>query len=154
MAHLLLTAMMILVIEISSRNGAASETIGQTRSATPTSLLLRSTLVPNTVLLQVSTLESLEIPAFIGTKVDSATQRTREALHAGRAGDYQFAVKQARAARVDAEVALTHHAIASQHSYPFQHKIAVYLPLFAPLSLPIMAAVYVEVRHRLHKRKE
>eukprot|EP00892_Ulva_mutabilis_P002005 jgi/Ulvmu1/11805/UM080_0016.1 len=114
--------------------------------------LLNETGAAVTALLDlVATLESLEIPAFIGTKVESAGLRTREAVHAGGEGDYQFAVKQARAARVDAEVALTHHAIASQHSFPFQHKIAVYLPLFAPLSLPIMAAVFVEVRHRLGK---
>lgn len=99
-------------------------------------------------------MDSLEIPAFIGTKVERAKLRTLEAVHAGNQGDYKFAVKQARAGRVDAEVALTHHAIASQHSYPFQHKIAVYLPLFAPLSLPIMAAIVVEFRRKLPWRRD
>lgn len=74
-----------------------------------------------------------------------------QAAHAGKEGDYQFAMQQARAGRVDAEVALTHHTIASQHSYPFQHKIAVYLPLFAPLSLPIMAAAFVEFKRRIRR---
>lgn len=99
--------------------------------------------------MQVSTLESLEIPAFVGRKVETAMRHAEQALRAGREGDYQFAMQHARAGRVDAEVALTHHTIASQHSYPFQHKIAVYLPLFAPLSLPIISAVFVEVKRRI-----
>lgn len=102
--------------------------------------------------MQVSTLASLEIPAFIGTKVESATVHAVEAVQAVQDGDYLLAMEHARAARRDAEVALTHHTIASQHSYPFQHKIAVYLPLFAPLSLPILATAFYEFKRVIWRR--
>ena len=59
---------------------------------------------------QVDAMENLEIPAFIGDKVRDAQQQAQEALDQARSeGSYEAAMLQARAARVHAEVAQSHH---------------------------------------------
>ena len=96
---------------------------------------------------QIETLPNLEIPEYIGHKVAAAQTHTESALAAARAGNYTAALRAARDARIAAEVAATHHTIVSQHSYPEQHKVALYLPLFAPLALPLVGAFVSELRH-------
>jgi hypothetical protein len=99
--------------------------------------------------LQVATLPNLEVPQFVGDKVLAAKQNTETAIAAAEAGDYGAAIEAARAARVAAEVVATHHSIVSQHSYPEQHKVALYLPLFAPLALPLFGSFVVELKRLL-----
>lgn len=98
---------------------------------------------------QIDTLPNLEIPQLIGDKVAAAKQHTAAALSAAAAGNYTRAMAAAREARICAEVAGSHHTIVSQHSYPEQHKVALYLPLFAPLALPLLSAFCSEVKHAL-----
>ena len=100
--------------------------------------------------MQVAAMENLEIPAFIGDKVRDAQHQAQAALDKARnRGFYEAAMVLARGARVHAEVAQSHHSIATHHSYPAQHKIALYLPLFAPLSLPLLVSLVREVTRKL-----
>lgn len=104
---------------------------------------------------QVAAIENLEIPAFIGDKVRLAQHQAQEALvESTNGGSYEVAMLAARAARVNAEVAQSHHSIATHHSYPAQHKVAVYLPLFAPLSLPLVVTLVREVTRKLRRGKQ
>jgi GPI-anchor transamidase subunit S len=102
---------------------------------------------------QIDTLPNLEIPRFIGDKVLAAKVHAQAAVAAAAAGNYTAAVGATRAARVAAEKAATHHAIVSQHAYPEQHKVALYLPLFAPLALPLVGAFAAEVKHALGRSR-
>lgn len=105
--------------------------------------------------MQVAAIENLEIPAFIGDKVQMAQHQAQEALvEARNGGSYEAAMLAARGARVNAEVAQSHHSIATHHSYPAQHKIALYLPLFAPLSLPLVVTLVREVSRKLRIGKQ
>ena len=102
--------------------------------------------------MQIDTLPNLEIPAFIGEKVAAAEAEARAAVISAMRGNYTSSVAHARAARVAAEVVATHHSIVSQHSYPEQHKVALYLPLFAPLLAPVLGALSAEVRRAVLPR--
>lgn len=99
--------------------------------------------------MQVAVLPNLEIPLTIGAKVGEARAHTDAALAAAARGEYLQALRHARAGRTCADVAATHHTIVSQHSYPEQHKVALYLPLFAPVALPLLTAFTYEARRAL-----
>jgi GPI-anchor transamidase subunit S len=106
-------------------------------------------------LIQVSAIENLEIPAFIGDKVRMAQHQAQDAITEARnRGSYLRAMLAAREARINAEVAQSHHSIATHHSYPAQHKVALYLPLFAPLSLPLLVTLVREVMRKLRASKQ
>jgi GPI-anchor transamidase subunit S len=100
---------------------------------------------------QIDALPNLSIPDIVGNQVIEARQHTAGALASADVGNYEAAMMSARRARTVIEMAASHPAIISQHNYPQQHLIAIYLPLFAPLSLPIIAAVFVEMRHAASK---
>jgi GPI-anchor transamidase subunit S len=99
--------------------------------------------------MQVETLPNLEMPLSIGKKVADARKHAQAAMAAAIEQDYPRALQEARAARTCAEVAATHHTIVSQHSYPEQHKVALYLPFFGPISMPLISALVFEVKRRL-----
>jgi GPI-anchor transamidase subunit S len=103
--------------------------------------------------LQVETLENLEIPTFLGEEIRNAQVQASVAAEYAKDGLYAEAVAAARSARKSAEIAQSHYSIASHHSYPTQHKIALYLPLFAPLSLPLLVALKREVQRTVLRWK-
>jgi phosphatidylinositol glycan class S len=98
---------------------------------------------------QVETLPNLEMPLSIGKKVDGAREHMQAAMIAASELDYARALHEAREARTCAEVAATHHTIVSQHSYPEQHKVALYLPFFGPISMPLISALIYEVKRTM-----
>jgi GPI-anchor transamidase subunit S len=98
---------------------------------------------------QVETLPNLEMPLSIGKKVDSAREHVQTAMTAASENDYARALQAAREARTCAEVAATHHTIVSQHSYPEQHKVALYLPFFGPISMPLISVLIYEIKRSL-----
>jgi GPI-anchor transamidase subunit S len=98
--------------------------------------------------LQVKKLPNLAIPEFLGLEVVAAMRHAEAAMRALEVNDYESSLSEARKARISAEVAVSHHSIVSQHSYPHQHRLAVYLPLFAPVSLPLGITIIQEWKRR------
>jgi hypothetical protein len=65
-------------------------------------------------------------------------------------GDYVRACQAAGVAHTFAEAAFSNPAILAQLSYPPSHLVGVYVPLFLPLGLSLVQAIFIEVK-RLRK---
>lgn len=103
------------------------------------------------IAVQIDALPNLSIPAVVGEQIASAQQHVADAMGVAELGHFEAALASARRARTAIEVAASHPAIVSQHNYPQQHLLAVYLPLFAPLSLPVLATVAFEAKRAIGK---
>lgn len=104
---------------------------------------------PTPSCVQVAKLPNLSMPQAISDAVSEAKSHLEAGLERCAAGDYYGAVKSGQDARRCAEVAFSHPSIMAQHNYPDQHKVAVYMPLFLPLSIPIVQVCVAELKRHV-----
>lgn len=53
-----------------------------------------------------------------------------------------------RSAKVAADLAFFHPSIMGERSYPAQHLVAMYMPYFLPISMPIIRGLTSEIKRR------
>lgn len=70
------------------------------------------------------------------------------------AGDYHAAGAAAAAARAAAEAAFLHPAVLAQLNFPESHKLGVYMPLFLPVSVPLLQGLLLQLRQYVKRRRE
>jgi phosphatidylinositol glycan class S len=70
------------------------------------------------------------------------------------AGDYHAAGAAAAAARAAAEAAFLHPSVLAQLNFPESHKLGVYMPLFLPVSVPLLQGFMLQLKHYIQRRRE
>eukprot|EP00192_Tetraselmis_astigmatica_P007869 CAMPEP_0117698538 /NCGR_PEP_ID=MMETSP0804-20121206/29810_1 /TAXON_ID=1074897 /ORGANISM="Tetraselmis astigmatica, Strain CCMP880" /LENGTH=659 /DNA_ID=CAMNT_0005512851 /DNA_START=125 /DNA_END=2105 /DNA_ORIENTATION=- len=96
----------------------------------------------------VQSLPNLPIPSEVLLLVNEALSGLQGSRNASEAGDYHAAAEQARYARRAADKAFFHPSIMADQSYPVQHLVAMYMPYFLPITVPILQGVWNEVLRR------
>lgn len=102
----------------------------------------------------VQQLPNLEMPDLIGQQVEQALSDIRSAWQHIAAGDYHAAGAAAAAAQAAAEAAFLHPSVLAQLNFPDSHKLGVYMPLFLPVSVPLLQGFVLQLRHYLKRRRE
>lgn len=69
-------------------------------------------------------------------------------------GNYLAAGASAAASRAAAEAAFLHPAVLAQLNFPESHKLGVYMPLFLPVSVPLLQGLLSELRHSVVRRMQ
>ncbi|KAJ5025493.1 phosphatidylinositol-glycan biosynthesis class S protein [Bipolaris maydis] len=96
-------------------------------------------------------LPSIPVP----DNVAQSTHRTIANLHQAcdylRDGRFPSALEHARAAEVEAEKAFFERSMVGQVYFPDEHKVAVYLPLLGPITVPLVMAALKELRSALKR---
>jgi phosphatidylinositol glycan class S len=69
------------------------------------------------------------------------------------AGNYLAAAASARAARAAAESAFLHPAVLAQLNFPESHKLGVYMPLFLPVTVPLLQGLITELARYIKRRR-
>eukprot|EP00882_Tetradesmus_deserticola_P034284 GHRQ01039284.1.p2 GENE.GHRQ01039284.1~~GHRQ01039284.1.p2 ORF type:complete len:111 (+),score=35.27 GHRQ01039284.1:32-364(+) len=88
------------------------------------------------------------------TQVDQALSDVAQAWQHITAGDYHAAGAAAAAARAAAEAAFLHPSVLAQLNFPESHKLGVYMPLFLPVSVPLLQGLMSQLRHYVKRRRE
>jgi phosphatidylinositol glycan class S len=70
------------------------------------------------------------------------------------AGDYHAAGAAAAAARAAAEAAFLHPSVLAQLNFPDSHKLGVYMPLFLPVSVPLLQGFVLQLKHYVQRRRD
>ncbi|KAF2840475.1 hypothetical protein M501DRAFT_991468 [Patellaria atrata CBS 101060] len=91
-------------------------------------------------------LESIAIPDTVAHSVDQTISRLHTACTDLREGRFHSALANARIAELEAEKAFFERSMVGQVYFPEEHKVAVYLPLLGPVSVPLIMAALKEVR--------
>ncbi|WIA16179.1 hypothetical protein OEZ85_012893 [Tetradesmus obliquus] len=99
-------------------------------------------------------LPNLEMPDLIGQQVEQALSDIHSAWQHIAAGDYHAAGAAAAAARAAAEAAFLHPSVLAQLNFPDSHKLGVYMPLFLPVSVPLLQGFVLQLRHYVKRRRE
>jgi phosphatidylinositol glycan class S len=68
--------------------------------------------------------------------------------------DYHAAGAAAAAARAAAEAAFLHPSVLAQLNFPESHKLGVYMPLFLPVSVPLLQGFVLQLKHYIRRRAE
>jgi len=76
------------------------------------------------------------------------------ALAAVEAGEYLGASRASQASRAAAEAAFLHPSVLAQLNYPESHKLGVYMPLFLPVSVPLLQGLMIEVVRGWKRRRQ
>jgi phosphatidylinositol glycan class S len=97
-------------------------------------------------------LPNLEMPDLIGQQVQQAMTALGQAAALVRGGDYQAASHSAQLARSNADAAFLHPAVLAQNNFPDSHKLGIYMPLFLPVSVPLVQGLLLELARLARKR--
>ncbi|CAG8531297.1 2475_t:CDS:10 [Ambispora leptoticha] len=124
--------------------------------------LVRRRIAEN-IVAAVSTLKSLsqlvsEIPNMvvldhIQTEVLNALESLKQSCTSLREMHYDLALDYAKQAIVRSESAFFDPTMVSMLYFPDEHKYAIYMPLFVPISVPLLVAVLREVRELRTRKK-
>jgi phosphatidylinositol glycan class S len=87
-------------------------------------------------------------------QVEQALSHIQRAWQHIAAGDYDAAGAASAAARAAAEAAFLHPSVLAQLNFPESHKLGVYMPLFLPVSVPLLQGFVLQLRHYIMRRKE
>jgi len=77
-------------------------------------------------------------------QVHQALSALQQAQQHIAAGAYQAAGAAAQQAHAAAEAAFLHPAVLAQLNFPESHKLGIYMPLFLPVSVPLMQGLATE----------
>eukprot|EP00873_Tetraselmis_striata_P003509 jgi/Tetstr1/423773/TSEL_014400.t1 len=102
----------------------------------------------------ISNLPNLDIPKEVSGLVDDALRGLQSAREAAEDGLYHKAAAEARAAKAAADAAFFHPSIMAERSYPLQHLVAMYMPYFLPISVPVLVGIKSELLHRAKRDKD
>ncbi|KAF3909183.1 hypothetical protein ABW20_dc0100406 [Dactylellina cionopaga] len=101
----------------------------------------------------VNALPSISIPATVSTSVKDSIRHLSLACEELRKGRFVKALEMGRVAQEEAEKAFFERTMVAQVYFPDEHKLAVYLPLLGPVSVPLVLGVFREVKRLLAERK-
>lgn len=87
------------------------------------------------------------------TQVSTALQDLESAWQHITAGEYLQAAAAAAAARSAAEAAFLHPAVLAQLNFPESHKLGVYMPLFLPISVPLVQGLVGQMSRYVPRRR-
>eukprot|EP00193_Tetraselmis_chui_P018562 CAMPEP_0177792754 /NCGR_PEP_ID=MMETSP0491_2-20121128/24696_1 /TAXON_ID=63592 /ORGANISM="Tetraselmis chuii, Strain PLY429" /LENGTH=549 /DNA_ID=CAMNT_0019315195 /DNA_START=258 /DNA_END=1907 /DNA_ORIENTATION=+ len=126
-------------------------------------MLLRSQLSRNvyaaastlsSLAVTVQNLPNLDIPDEVSIHVEEALRGLRQARAASEEGQYYKAAGVARVAKASADAAFFHPSIMAERSYPAQHLVAMYMPYFLPVTVPLLAGLKLEVMRRYKNKNK
>ena len=92
------------------------------------------------------TLPSIAIPDSVAHSVQSTISHLHQACNDLREGRFHAALEAARVAEREAEKAFFERSMVGQVYFPDEHKVAVYLPLLGPVTVPLVMAVVKELK--------
>ncbi|KAF2716446.1 hypothetical protein K431DRAFT_235364 [Polychaeton citri CBS 116435] len=96
-------------------------------------------------------LTSIAIPETVAKSVDETIIRLEQSCQNLRKGNFQVALEHARIAEEEAEKAFFEPSMVGQVYFPEEHKVAVYVPLLGPMSVPLLMTALKELK-ALRKR--
>lgn len=97
----------------------------------------------------VQRIPQIPIPAAVAESTHMALRALEHACAALQESKFSSALAHARLAREHSERAFFDKAMVAQVYFPDEHKAAVYLPLLGPVAMPLVLALYREIRSRL-----
>ena len=89
---------------------------------------------------------SIPVPDFVAKSVEFSLGHLQEACDGLHDGRFQDALIHARAADGEAEKAFFERSMVGQVYFPDEHKVAVYLPLLGPVTVPLVMAALKELK--------
>ncbi|TPX66073.1 hypothetical protein SpCBS45565_g04715 [Spizellomyces sp. 'palustris'] len=107
----------------------------------------------NSLATLITNLESMVVLDDIQSQVLYALDALRQARLALEANDFSLASQYAREAFVSSEAAFFDPTMVSMLYFPDEHKYAVYMPLFVPISVPVLIAVIREINGWKNRKK-
>lgn len=84
-------------------------------------------------------------------QVEQALADTQLAWQHIAAGNYHAASAAAAAARAAAEAAFLHPSVLAQLNFPESHKLGIYMPLFLPVSVPLLQGLLSQLVHYIRR---
>lgn len=116
-----------------------------------TDLLLRASSSLGSLARLTRSLSAIAIPRNVADGVASSMHHLEQACSnlGGRDG-----LAHSRIAEAEAEKAFFEKSMVGQLYFPDEHKIAVYLPLLGPVSVPLVMALIAEIKNWIKKRKQ
>lgn len=116
-----------------------------------TDLLLRASSSLGSLARLSSALPDISIPHRVADGVASSMHHLEQAC-ANLGG--QDGLRHSRIAEEEAERAFFEKSMVGQLYFPDEHKIAVYLPLLGPVSVPLVMGLISELKNWIKKRKQ
>ncbi|KAF3078151.1 GPI transamidase component [Orbilia oligospora] len=101
----------------------------------------------------VNALPSISIPTTVSDSVQDSIRHLSLACEELRKGSFVKALEMGRVAQEEAEKAFFERTMVAQVYFPDEHKLAVYLPLLGPVSVPLVLGVFREVKRVIAERK-
>lgn len=90
-------------------------------------------------------LPSIPVPDNVAQSTHHTIAHLQQACNDLRDGRFPCALEHARAAEVAAEKAFFERSMVGQVYFPDEHKVAVYLPLLGPITVPLVMAALKEL---------
>jgi len=110
------------------------------------SLLLSASSTLGSLARLTVALPMIPIPENVALGVDGTLKNLRHACDSLRAGEFKDALRYAREADQEAERGFFEKSMVGQVYFPDEHKVAVYLPLLAPIAVPLVNAGFKTIR--------
>lgn len=123
-------------------------------AATTTMPCSTPTPLPDTAAVLPSSHPSNPLPNTCTTQVQDALSALTEVRAHIAAGAYHEASASARAARAAAEAAFLHPAVLAKLNFPESHKMGIYMPLFLPVSVPLLQGLGAEALRSARRWRE
>lgn len=95
---------------------------------------------------QLTSLTTMVVKDHINTIVQSSLNSLELAKESLKKGDYEMASRHARDAIVSSESAFFDPTMVPMLYFPDEHKLAIYMPFFVPIALPLLKALYEEFK--------
>lgn len=99
----------------------------------------------------ISTLTNIPISEGIIATLESALSSFEEANDLAELGEYDLAYERASQALISADTAFFDKDMVGMLYFPDQHQFAIYVPLFLPITFPLLNGIFSEFRHRRQK---
>ena len=109
------------------------------------SLILSSSSTLGALARLTKSLPTIAIPESVATSVTSTIDHLHQACAELREGRFAKALDEAREADGESEKAFFEKSMVGQVYFPDEHKVAVYLPLLGPITLPLVFAIIKDI---------
>ena len=126
------------------------KTLARVRAA---SLLLSASSTMGSLARLTVALPSIAIPESVAAAVDSTLSHLRDTCTHLRDGRFDAALEHAKIAEAEAEKGFFEKSMVGQVYFPDEHKVAVYLPLLGPMSVPLVMSALKELKRLWNARK-
>ncbi|KAK6538589.1 GPI transamidase component [Orbilia ellipsospora] len=102
----------------------------------------------------VNALPSISIPSTVSESVKDSIRHLSLACEELRKGRFAKALEMGRIAQEEAEKAFFERTMVAQVYFPDEHKLAVYMPLLGPVSVPLVLGVIRELKRAIAEFKK